>query len=85
MGLPSIVTDINGSREIIVEGENGVIIPSHDANALFDAMLNMMRDKDAREKMAGKARQMIASRFEQGFVRKCLYGFYDEILPTDKK
>ena len=80
MGLPSIVTDINGSREIIVEGENGVIIPSHDANALFDAMLNMMKDKAAREKMAGNARQMIASRYEQGFVRKCLYDFYDEVL-----
>lgn len=80
MGLPSIVTDINGSREIIVEGENGVIIPSHDANALFDAMLKMMKDKEARERMAGNARQMIASRYEQGFVRKCLYDFYDEIL-----
>lgn len=80
MGLPSIVTDINGSREIIVEGENGVIVPSHDANALFDAMLNMMKDKDARQKMAGNARQMIASRYEQGFVRKCLYDFYDQIL-----
>ena len=80
MGLPSIVTDINGSREIIVEGENGVIIPSHDANALFDAMMDMIKDKDAREKMAGNARKMIASRFEQGFVRKCLYDFYDQIL-----
>lgn len=80
MGLPSIVTDINGSREIIVEGENGVIIPSHDANALFDAMLKMMKDKEARERMAGNARQMIASRYEQGYVRKCLYDFYDEIL-----
>ena len=80
MGLPSIVTDINGSREIIVQGENGVIIPSHDTNALFDAMLNMMRDKAARERMAGNARQMIASRYEQSFVRKCLYDFYDEVL-----
>lgn len=84
LGLPSIVTDINGSREIIVEGENGVIIPLHDTNALFDAMLNMMRDKAARERMAGNAREMIASRYEQGFVRQCLYDFYDEILPTDK-
>lgn len=80
MGLPSIVTDINGSREIIVEGKNGVIIPPHDANALFDAMLRIMKDKEARERMAGNARQMIASRYEQGFVRKCLYDFYDEIL-----
>ena len=80
MGLPSIVTDINGSREIIIEGENGIIIQSHDAEALFQAMLRMMRDKDAREKMANNARQMIASRYEQGFVRKCLYDFYDEII-----
>lgn len=84
LGLPSIVTDINGSREIIVHGENGIIIPSQDTNALFDAMLNMMRDKAARERMAGNAREMIASRYEQGFVRKCLYDFYDEILPKDK-
>lgn len=80
MGLPSIVTDINGSREIIRQGENGVIVPSKDADALYEAMLNMVSDNIARDKMAGNAREMIASRFEQGFVRKCLYDFYDEIL-----
>ncbi len=82
MGLPSIVTDINGSREIIIPGENGIIIPTHNTKALFEAMLNMMRDKKARERMAGNARQMIASRYEQGYVRKCLYDFYDEILES---
>ena len=80
MGLPSIVTDINGSREIIVDDQNGVIIPSKNADALFDAMQNMIRNNTARESMAAKAREMIASRFEQGFVRKCLYDFYDDIL-----
>ena len=80
MGLPSIVTDINGSREIIVEGENGMVIPSHNADALFEAMFTMINDKMARDKMAGKAREMIATRFEQGYVRKCLYEFYEDIL-----
>ena len=80
MGLPSIVTDINGSREIIRQDENGVIIPSKNVNALFDAMVNMVRDKAARERMAGNARRMVAERFEQGFVRQCLLDFYNEIL-----
>ena len=80
MGLPSIVTDINGSREIIVEGENGVLIPPRDENALFQVMLEMVRNKPNREYMAGKARDMIASRYEQGFVQKCLMDYYDEIL-----
>ena len=80
MGLPSIVTDINGSREIVVQGENGVIIPPRNADALYQAMLDMIRYKAVRERMAANARRMIASRFEQGFVRKCLLDYYDEIL-----
>lgn len=80
MGLPSVVTDINGSREIIVDGENGVIVPSQNAEVLYEAMQKMLIDEEKREYMARNARKMIAYRFEQGFVRKCLYDFYDEIL-----
>jgi glycosyltransferase involved in cell wall biosynthesis len=76
MDLPSIVTDINGSREIINNGENGVIIPSKDADALYSAMLRMATDTPTTQRMARSARPLIASRFEQGFVRQCLYDFY---------
>ena len=80
MGLPSIVTDINGSREIIIEGQNGTIIPSKDEFALYDAMQNMINNPEWGGRMANKARDLIAKRFEQSYVRKCLYDFYDEIL-----
>lgn len=80
MGLPSIVTDINGSREIVEDGKNGMVIPSKDADALYDAMKRMMEDSRLRKSMAENARPMIGSRFEQGFVRQCLLDFYEEIL-----
>lgn len=80
MGLPCIVTDINGSREIIKEGINGMIVPSKNVDALYNAMLLMIQDKNERELMASNARKMIAERYEQSFVRQCLYNFYDEIL-----
>lgn len=80
MGLPSIVTDINGSREIIKNGENGVIIPSKDSKALYNAMRKMIEDREACTNMATNARPMIESRFEQGYVRSCLLDFYDEIM-----
>ena len=80
MGLPCIVTNINGSREIIKDGENGMIVPSQDAEGLYNAMKIMKNSKAERESMAKNARKMIADRFEQGFVRKCLYDFYDSIL-----
>lgn len=80
MGLPSIVTDINGSREIIENGKNGLIIPSKDADALYEAMKKMIEDKEAYKRMAENARPMIDSRYEQGFVRSCLLNFYEEIM-----
>ena len=80
MGLPSIVTDINGSREIIIHGENGLIVPSKDSDALYEAMKLMIEDTSTREKMAANARPLIDSRFEKNFVQGCLIKFYQEII-----
>lgn len=80
MGLPSVVTDINGSREIIIDGENGLIVPSKDADALYDAMERMLTDESMRKSMAGKARKMISDRFEKNFVQTSQIAFYEEIM-----
>lgn len=80
MGLPSIVTDINGSREIIVKGENGTIIPPRDAEALHSAMHSFVTDNALTRRLASKARALIASRYEQSYVRRCLKEYYRQIL-----
>jgi len=80
MGLPSIVTDINGSREIIIEGKNGTIVPPKDSEALCEAMKHMVTDIQWRNVLTFNARQLIASRYEQSFVHQCLKDFYKELL-----
>lgn len=80
MGLPSIVTDINGSREIIIDGQNGVIVPPQNEEALYQAMKRFVEDSELTLSLAANARPLIASRYEQGYVRQCLYDFYHEIL-----
>lgn len=84
MGLPQIVTDINGANEIIIEGQNGTIIPPRDADALYHAMKRMITDIEWRNRLAENAREMIASRFDEKFVRQCLYDFYDKFLKKTK-
>ena len=79
MGLPQIVTDINGANEIIEDGKNGIIVPSKNTDALYKAMMRMT-DKELRDSLSKNARKMVASRYDQHFVRKCLYDFYKEIL-----
>lgn len=80
MGLPSIVTDINGCREIVNDGENGIVIPAKNCVALYQAMYKILSEDDMRIKMALKAREMISTRFDRTFVQKCLLDFYSELL-----
>ena len=80
MDLPCIVTDINGSREIIEHGKNGIIIPVRDEQAIYQSMEQMLTDGQMRKGMTEKAREMIVSRYERGFVRQCLYDFYSKVI-----
>ncbi len=80
MGLPSIVTDINGAREIILRGKNGMVIPPKNEQTLLEAMIEMIEHPDKTQAWAANARPMIASRYEQGYVRQCLKEFYKSIL-----
>lgn len=79
MGLPQIVTDINGANEIIIEGQNGTIVPPKNADALHNAMKKMISDGHWRERLAENARGLITSRYEQSYVRECLYDYYRKV------
>lgn len=79
MGLPALVTDINGSNEIIVHGKNGYIIPSKDEQALLEAMTLFVEDPLFVQAMAQHARPMIADRYEQSYVWEALLKEYKRI------
>lgn len=80
MGLPSVVTDISGSREIISDGMNGLIVRTKDSAALCNAMIRLAEDTALTSALAGTARRMVSERYEQGYVRSCLRAYYRIIL-----
>ena len=68
MGLPAIVTDINGCNEIITNDVNGVIIPSHSEKALYDAMKYFVENNGKIKEMGVNARRVIETKFEQKMI-----------------
>lgn len=80
MGLPCIVTNINGCNEIIEEGLNGLIIPPKDVSALIRAMKKIHNDKKLRKQLASHARKMVVSRYEQKEVWEAILREYRESL-----
>ena len=65
MGLKSIATNINGCNEIIIEGENGVLIPAKDANALFESMKRFFLQLQSDTNNAERCRKLIVERYSQ--------------------
>ena len=75
MGLPSIVSNINGCNEIIENNINGFIIPVKDQEAVYEAMHKLILNKE----MKKKARKMITDRFEQKVVWDALLSEYKSL------
>lgn len=79
MSLAQIVTDINGCNEVVVEGQNGLIIPKQNEEALYNAMRRLATDREMTARMATVAREMVASRYRQQDVWEELLKMYKSL------
>jgi glycosyltransferase involved in cell wall biosynthesis len=55
VGTPVIATSVGGVREIVREGENGLLVPPGDAEALAGAIRRLVDEAGLRERLAGGA------------------------------
>jgi len=78
MGLPSIVCNINGCNEIIIDNKNGFVIPSKNGEKLKESMLRLITEADIYSFMRDNAREMIQSRYERTYM-------WEEILNEYKR
>jgi len=72
MGLPAIVSDINGCNEIIIENKNGIIVPAKNHLMLKDAMIQIIKNKVLYQIMSDNARYMIVERYQQSLIWESL-------------
>lgn len=82
LGLPSIVTDINGCNEIIEDKKNGLIIPPKNEEQLFLAMKTMLTDHDTRTTMATNSREIICNNYNREVIWEALLKEYQNLTKT---
>ncbi|MEI9966993.1 MAG: glycosyltransferase family 4 protein [Candidatus Moraniibacteriota bacterium] len=56
-GLPAIVTDIGGTRELVSEGENGFIVPIGSGEAIVEALRKLLDDSALAARMGAESRR----------------------------
>ena len=79
-GLPAVCFDFKcGPRDIIVEGENGVIVPDGDIEGLAEAMMTLMEDDELRKRMGEEAKKVVETYSEKKVMSKWMK-LYEETI-----
>jgi glycosyltransferase involved in cell wall biosynthesis len=67
-GLPVVATDIRGSREEVVHGETGLLVPVNDPAALTAALSDLVADGEKRRRFGAAALQRARDLFDEAKI-----------------
>ncbi|MEM7084658.1 MAG: glycosyltransferase family 4 protein [Bacteroidota bacterium] len=79
MGLPSIVSNINGCNEIIEDGVNGLIVPVKNVEELYNAMHQLIEDVELLNRTSEVSRSKIESRFGRSEIWQAMLAEYQSL------
>ena len=75
-GVPVIGTDCGGIKETIVDGKTGVIVPENDADALHNAMANLLNTPERRIELVKNAHSEIDKRYSTKSLVNTMKNWY---------
>ncbi|MEX2043456.1 MAG: glycosyltransferase [Patescibacteria group bacterium] len=78
-GTPPIVSDVAGSREIVVDELNGFIVDTGDRAALADTIKVLLRNQKKRAKVADNAAHTIRKHYAWDKISAEFKGLYEEV------
>lgn len=79
-GLPAVCFDFKcGPRDIIVEGENGLIVPDGDIEGLAEAMMTLMEDEELRKRMGENTKRVVETYSEERVMGQWI-NLYEETI-----
>lgn len=78
-GLPLVGTDIEGIRQVVLDGQNGLRVPAGNSLALAAAIGDILRDEQRRTAMGAESRALALALFDQEKVLASTMAIYAEL------
>ena len=83
-GRAIVATDVPGCREIVADGDNGLLVPARDSVALTAALGALLADPVRRQRMGQRGRERVLAEFSEARVVAETLAVYLELL-SDKR
>jgi glycosyltransferase involved in cell wall biosynthesis len=82
---PIVATDVQGCREIVQPGANGLLVPPRDPDSLADAITRLLTDEALRHRMGEAGRLLVQREFSIEHVVDATLNLYDELLDSERR
>lgn len=79
MEVPIITTNIPGPSEVIEEGISGVLVPSHDTDALYEAMIDSYKHQEKYKQYGKNGRIRVEKYFDRPVMIENIYHDKEEL------
>jgi glycosyltransferase involved in cell wall biosynthesis len=79
-GLPVIATAVGGTPEVVTEGENGLLIPPKDPEALAAALRRLLDDPAGAQRLGQAARRHVQQHFSLDRLGREINKIYAEVM-----
>lgn len=83
-GLPLVAFDVPGCREIVRDGENGILAPFKDAEVLACAIEKLIKSPDLRRKMGNRSREIVEKEFSEEHVVQQTMALYQDLIVVNE-
>jgi glycosyltransferase involved in cell wall biosynthesis len=81
-GIPSIGTDVGGTREAVVDHVTGLLVPPGDPNSIARAIEELCRDPELRRRLGQEARSRANSQFSETVMAKRYAALFNDLKRT---
>ena len=78
-GLPVVTTDTPGCRDVVHDGENGLLVPPRDVDALERALEKLLTDPELRKRMGEAGRERVLRDFSLSRVVNATLKIYEDL------
>ena len=81
-GRPVVATAVGGLRDLVVDGETGLVVPPRDPRALRAALERLLGDRELRRRLGAEGRKRAQERFSWPAVTAATLAAYAEAVGT---
>lgn len=84
-GKPVVASDVNGNRDLVADGETGLLVPPQQPDALAAAILRLLADPPLAAALAARGREQVLARFSIDSMLARYGALFAELCPTPAK